>query len=119
MIKNPEIFLNHILESVDQIEKSMQNITVEFFRSDREKQNAVIREYEIVGEAMKNIPAGFRRKYPQVPWARAMGMRNKLIHEYFGVDLGLIWKTTKEDLPRLRTEIEGILNEIKSNKLIK
>ena len=119
MIKKFEIFLTHILESIDQIEKSSQKMTVGLFRTNREKQNAVIREYEIIGEAMKNIPAGFRKKYPQVPWARAMGMRNKLIHEYFGVDLGLIWKTTKEDLPRLKIQIKAILDELNKNKLIK
>jgi hypothetical protein len=119
MIKNLEIFLVHILESIRQIEKSMQGIDMGLFKTDREKQNAVIREYEIIGEAMKNIPAGFRKKCPQVPWAKAMGMRNKLIHEYFGVDLGLIWKTTKEDLPRLKVQIEDILNDLNKNKLIK
>lgn len=119
MIKKPEIFLTHILESIDQIEKSTKNITVVYFRSDRDKQNSVIREFEIIGEAAKNIPAGFRRKYPQIPWARAIGMRNKLIHEYFGVDLGLIWKTVKEDFPRLKTQITEILAEINKGKLIK
>jgi uncharacterized protein with HEPN domain len=119
MIKKPEIFLTHILGSIDQIERSTKDLTAASFRLDRDKQNSVIREFEIIGEAAKNIPAGFRRKYPQIPWARAVGMRNKLIHEYFGVDLGLIWKTVKEDLPRLKIQITEILTKINKGKLIK
>ena len=119
MIKKPEIFLTHIVESIDQVEKSTRDVTADFFKLDREKQNAVIREFEIIGEAAKNIPAAFRKKYPQIPWLKAMGMRNKLIHEYFGVDLGLIWNTAKEDLPRLKIQIKAILDEIDKDKLIK
>ena len=119
MIKIPEIFLTHILESVEQIERTTQKLDVGSFRADREKQNAVVREYEIIGEAMKNIPAKFRKKYPQIPWQKAIGMRNKLIHEYFGVDLDLIWQTTKKDLPKLKSQIKAILDELNKNKLFK
>lgn len=79
----------------------------------------MVREYEIIGEAMKNIPAKFRKKYPQIPWQKAIGMRNKLIHEYFGVDFYLIWETTKRDLPKLKTQIKAILDEMNKNKLFK
>lgn len=118
MIKNLEIFLVHILESIEQIEKVAKTIDAASFYVNREKQSAVVREYEIIGEAMKNIPAKFRKKYPQIPWRKAIGMRNKLIHEYFGVDFYLIWEATKRDLPELKTQIKAILDEMNKNKLL-
>jgi uncharacterized protein with HEPN domain len=119
MIKNPEIFLTHILESICHIEKTAAEATASSFNKDRDRQNIIIREYEIIGEAMKNIPSGFKKKYPNVAWERAIGMRNKLIHEYFGVDFGLVWRTTKDDLPRLKFQITAILDAIGKNKLLK
>lgn len=112
MTKKPEIFLKHIMESIGQIESLTENSGFDSFRANRERHNAVVREFEIIGEAMKNIPLAFKKKYPQLPWAEAMGMRNKLIHEYFGVDLNLIWKTAKKDLPQLKTQIKNILDDI-------
>ena len=72
---------------------------------------AFTRSLEIIGEAVRNLPQDFKEKYPNVPWKEIAGMRNKLIHEYFGVNYGIIWRTVKEDIPRLRTQINEIFKK--------
>lgn len=75
------------------------------FSSDRRTILAVVRALEIIGEATRHIPASTRRRFPQVPWQDMVAMRNKLIHEYYGVDLEVLWRTVQEDLPPLRDAI--------------
>ena len=84
---------------------------LEAFLSDRRTNLAVIRALEIVGEAARNIPDTERRNLSQIPWEEMVAMRNILIHQYFGVDLEVLWRTVKEDLPPLRDEIRRVLEE--------
>ena len=107
------------MAAIGAIEKFTKNSDEKKFMASHIEQSAVIRQFEIIGEAAKNIPAGFRKSHSDIPWKDMCGMRDKLIHEYFGVDLGLIWRTTKEDLPRLKMQIVAILDEFNKNKLIK
>lgn len=79
------------------------------FSADRRTNLTVIRALEIIGEAARHIPASVRRLYPQVPWQDMVAMRNKLIHDYFGVDLEVLWRTVQEDLPRLSDAIRQAL----------
>ena len=116
MKKEPLIFIKHILESIENIEDFMKGVSRNHFLRNKEKQNAVIREIEIIGEAAKNIPAGFRRKNADIPWKDISGMRDKLIHHYFGVNLETVWKAIKEDLPDLKEKIEKILINVKRRK---
>jgi uncharacterized protein with HEPN domain len=74
--------------------------------------NAVVRSLEVIGEATGKIPNEVRMKYPHVPWEEITGMRNRLIHEYFGVDLDIVWQTIQEDLTPLEAAIKTMLNEL-------
>lgn len=116
MAKKPEIFLEHILAAIIAIEKFTDGLAKNEFKANDEKQSAVFRKFEIIGEAIKNIPLAFRNKYPDVEWKKAAGMRDKMIHEYFGLDLSLVWKTTKDDLPVLKRQIEEILESMNNNQ---
>jgi uncharacterized protein with HEPN domain len=75
-------------------------------------QDAVIRRLEIIGEAVKNLPPDFKERYTNIPWQQIAGMRDVLIHEYFGVDLNLTWQTVREDIPSLKSKLEEILRQI-------
>lgn len=89
MKKNPKVFLEHILESIDLIEQYSKGVTqAQFFKS-RPVQDAIIRRLEIIGEAVKNLPSSFRAQNEGIPWKQIAGMRDILIHEYFDVDLVL------------------------------
>lgn len=111
MKKDPNIFLTHILESIDAIEEYLRGVTEEKFHTSREKQDLVVRRLEIIGEAAKNIPEDFRKQYNTIPWKKMMGMRDVMIHQYFGINYNIVWDTTKNLLPKLRKQIEQFLEQ--------
>lgn len=86
----------------------------EDFIADRKTSNAVIRSVEIIGEATKNLPASFRNKYSSVPWKKMAGMRDKLIHEYFGVDMEIVWSTIKREIPTVEPPIKQIFEQVEN-----
>lgn len=110
-MKDEKIFLNHIIESCENVEEFSKGLDRKGLDKNRLKQSAIIRELEIVGEAVKNLPISFATKYPYVEWSKIAGMRDKLIHHYFGVDLDKIWEVIKSDLPTLKKEVEKILSD--------
>lgn len=116
MKKDPIIFIKHILESIKNIESFIDEVSKDSFFKNKEKQSAVIRQLEIIGEATKNIPLNFRRKYPMIEWNNIAGLRNKLIHHYFGVVLRRVWKVVKEDTPKLKKDINNILLDYSKKK---
>lgn len=109
MKKSPEIFLKHILESIEWIEKDTLNFSEQDFLKNVPIQDAVVRRLEIIGQAIRNLPQDFKQTYPKTPWQDIMDMRNKLIHEYFGVDLNLVWSVVKNDIPPLKEQIKTVL----------
>ena len=109
--RDVRVFLEDILESIEKIEEYTANVDEEEFCENTFVQDAVLRRLEIIGEAVKNIPDDFRAKYPEIPWRQIAGMRDVLIHAYFGVNLRRVWKVVKEDIPELKLEIMRILEE--------
>ena len=97
------------MESINAIESHTRGVTRENFIESALIQDAVIRRIEIIGEATKNISMEFRSKHPDIPWRSMAGMRDVLIHEYFGVDLILIWDTVINKIPKLKMQIEEII----------
>ena len=111
MKKNPKPYLRDILESIDKINDYLGNVTKEDFFDNTQLQDSVIRRFEIIGEAVKNIPEDFREKHNEILWKKMTGMRDVLIHDYTGVDLKLVWNTFKNKLPVLRKQIKKLLDE--------
>ncbi len=105
MTKDPVILFRHIIDSIDSISLYLENSSESDFIKDQEKQDAVVRRLEIIGEAVGNLPESVRSKFDDIEWRKIIAMRNILAHEYFGVDLKLIWNVVKNRLPELREAI--------------
>ena len=111
-MKNDKIYLRHILDAISDIEKFIIGVSEEDFSKNREKQYAVLRGLEIIGEASKNLSDELKAKCPGIDWKNIAGMRDKLIHAYFGVNLPLVWETVKNDLPQLKKQAQNLLKEL-------
>lgn len=109
-MKDDSVFLDHILDSIDQIGEYIAGLTFEEFLETRLVQDAVIRQLEIIGEATKNLSSDTTEKYPHIPWKAIAGMRDKLIHVYFGVDLEEVWNTVVRDVPDLKAVVELLMD---------
>ena len=117
MSKNYKLYLEDILDSINAINSYTKNLTYEDFSSDRKTYSATIRELEIIGEAVGKLPDEIRNQHPDVEWRDIKGMRNLLIHEYFGVDLEIVWKVVKNDIPALEQTVQSISKQENKNDM--
>lgn len=106
------VFLEDILESIERIKEYTKDISEEEFYRTVQLQDAVIRRFEIIGEAVKHIPHDLKEKYSEIPWKEISGTRDILIHEYFGVNLERIWKTIQKDILPFKKQLQRMLREI-------
>ena len=104
-------YVEDIIKAMDDATSFVDDKDYDGFLMDRKTQYAVIRALEIIGEATKNIPVEVKSSYPQVPWKDMVGMRDKVIHAYSGVDLKRVWSTVNNDIPKLKPSFERILTE--------
>lgn len=111
MSKSETEYLKHILDEVNFLTKSAKKYSLEKLLHDPTLQRAYTRSLEVIGEAVKNLPKDFRQKYPDVKWKTISGMRDRLIHHYFGVDLEIVWDVIKNEIPKLKNQIEKILKK--------
>lgn len=107
------LYLIDIKDSIGKIEKYTKDLTFRKFCHDSKTIDAVVRNLSVIGEAVQNIPQDVKTKNPAIPWKEAAGLRNKVIHEYFGMDEEILWKTIKEDLPSFKKQILVLIRKSK------
>lgn len=112
MTRNMTLYVKDIVQNMEDAEEFIQGFSYEAFVSDKKTLNAVVRAIEVIGEAVKNIPDSIRSKYPNVPWKEMAGMRDKLIHFYFGVDQEAVWVVVKERIPEIKPIFKQILKDL-------
>lgn len=111
MRRDPGFYLADILNAMQSIQGFVEGISFEEFTQDDKTASAVLRKLEIIGEAAKNVPKDLRDKYPEIPWKEMAGMRDRLIHVYFGVDYRLVWRTTAKRIPEIMPEMKRALEQ--------
>ena len=115
MTRDLRLYIEDILDSIVKIEQYTKDIDQQRFLTDTQIQDSVLRRLEIIGEAVKNVPNSFRDRFPQIPWKNVAGLRDILIHEYFGVNMRRAWKVIKEDLPALKLNLIKVKKELESS----
>lgn len=112
-MKKDKPYLKHILDAIECIETYIKDVAKDdFLDKDRKTQDAVIRQFEIIGEAVGRLSDKIKREHDRLPWRRISDMRNKLIHEYFGVNMAVVWKTIEDDLPILKKLISELIKSL-------
>jgi uncharacterized protein with HEPN domain len=114
MTRNTILYLQDIIHNMRLAQQFLGNLTLGEFTRDPKTVYAVLRCLEVIGEAAKNVPSSLREQYPAIPWKGMAGMRDRLIHFYFGVSDEKVWRTVKEDIPSILPLMEQALNELNS-----
>ena len=105
--RSPKLLIDDILESAKKIQRYTADLDFERFTLDEKTVDAVARNFEIIGEAANRLPEDFKEQYPNVEWNRMRGFRNRIVHDYFGIDYEIVWKIIENYLPELIAELES------------
>ncbi|UMX48317.1 MAG: DUF86 domain-containing protein [Candidatus Nealsonbacteria bacterium DGGOD1a] len=116
--RDPEILVDDIAKSIAAIRDYTLDLSKKEFNGDKKTQDAVFKRIENMGEAVKNLPYDFRRQYPDIPWKKIAGMRDVLVHDYFGIDTEKVWNVVANEIPDLKEKIAKIIGENKQKKLL-
>ncbi len=103
------VYLRHMLDAIEKIDRYLTGVDYEAFAANDMAMDAVVRELEIIGEAARNLSIAFIEEHPEMPWRRIKAMRNILIHQYFGVNLKVVWDTCRSNLPQLKSFVQSWL----------
>jgi uncharacterized protein with HEPN domain len=114
MTRNVFLYIKDILQNMRDAEEFIRDMPYEQFLGDKRTFNAVVRSLEVIGEAAKNVPDEVRAKYPMVPWKEMAGMRDKVIHFYFGVDREAVWLAVNDRIPAVKPLVEQILHDLET-----
>jgi len=112
MSRYPKDYLQHILDEVEYLLSFSQGLNKDEFFGNETLKRAFTRSLEIIGEATKNLPESFKREYAEIPWRRMAGIRDKLIHQYFGIDYDIVWNIVANEIPDLKLRLEKIMKDI-------
>jgi len=116
-MKHNQVFLKHILDEINFLTKETEGIKFEQFIKNEILKRACSRSLEIIGEAVKNLPADFKKRYKEIEWKKIAGLRDKMIHGYFGVNWDIVWDVIKNQIPKLKEQVENILDKVESEKI--
>jgi uncharacterized protein with HEPN domain len=108
-VKDDRVYLEHIRDALDDI-ATYTNVGREAFIADRMRQDATLRKLQVIGEAVKNLSEDIKSRQPQIPWKQIAGLRDKVIHDYFGVNLAIVWEVVDRDLPELEVAVAALLS---------
>jgi len=111
----PRLLLEDILESGNLILDYTKNMSFEEFAGDRKTIDAVIRNFEIIGEAVHRLPEEFKNTYPHIDWSRIRGFRNRIVHDYFGIDYSIVWTIKETYLPLLMDSLTQVVENLKAD----
>jgi len=113
MPRDYKAYINDILEAIDRIESYTENLTIDGFSESKLYQDAIVRNLEIIGEAVKRLPKELIKKYPEIEWKKIAGLRDILVHAYFGIDIEIVWDIVQNKIPELKDQILLIKSKIK------
>lgn len=116
MKRDYQLFIKDIIAAMESIEEFVGNMTLEDVKADEKTSSAVIRKFEIIGEAAKHVPPKIRDKHKGIQWKSMAGMRDRLIHAYFGIDYNLVWSAMKTEIPNMKPKLKKVLSDMEQEE---